>query len=62
MRLMEKKDIVNYMDLIARSEEAKKDGVVGEDVIKIVDSPIDYFEEYRKQTGKDLGTGDFVVQ
>ena len=23
---------------------------------------IDYIEEYRKQTGKDLGTGDFVVQ
>ena len=54
-----KKDGVDYIDLLSRA--AEEDPVIRE----ILDSDrdgVDYKAEYRKQTGKDLETGEIEVQ
>lgn len=60
---MKKKDSVDYIDLIARSEEERKAEVLdGETAFPLADSGVDYSEEFKKQTGKDFETGEIALQ
>ena len=59
---MNRKDMVNYQDLIARTEAEESAEMDGELAQPLVDYGVDYSEEFRKQTGKDFATGEIVVQ
>ena len=57
---MDKEPIIDYAELLSRA--AEKDPVVKEILNSERDTGVNYEEEYRKQTGKDLQTGDYVDQ
>ncbi len=57
---MDKEPIIDYAELLSRA--AEKDPGVKEILNSERDTGVNYEEEYRKQTGKDLQTGDYVDQ
>ncbi len=57
---MSKEPVIDYTELL--SQAAEKDPVVREILNSERDTGVNYEEEYRKQTGKDLETGEYVDQ
>ena len=51
-----KEKVSEEKERILKLLSEKEDGEQG------VDQGVDYAEEYRKQTGKDLTTGEYVTQ
>ncbi len=57
---MSKEPVIDYTELL--SQAAEKDPMVREILNSERDTGVNYEEEYRKQTGKDLETGEYVDQ
>ncbi len=53
---MKKEEKERLEKLIAEHTDSRKTGILDED------PGVDYTKEYKKQTGKDLSTGEYKVQ
>ena len=62
MLMKKEKKSVDYSELIARTAEEEKVERNIDTAMPPADAGVDYEMEYRKQTGKDLSTGEIVVQ
>lgn len=60
--MKKEKKSVDYSELLARTAEEEKAEQGDVSSLSPADAGVDYEMEYRKQTGKDLATGEIAVQ